>query len=216
MTDKLFGEEQSSHMGEIKLLGMYHSSETDRLSPPRKNYAIVKDYLTVNNPAFVTLEVPLFNSGSSMWFDTVLKADSRGLDMAELNIELNPQVGEEFFAAVIYCKRTNTPLYFIDKWAATPSEVAKYDLTLDPSPVTDKKKHLYVTPQQDDEMNKTENRNSYMGEALQILRLKHANKNGVHVGGMEHYFEGKNTTNKLQDFLTGKVKVFDSSKGQYV
>ncbi len=211
MSDKDPGREEATHLGEIKLVGVNHIKEVGSSEPPKDNYAKVKTLLEQEKPSFVTLEVPLFRQEIKMWFADPLTADNPRLNQIEQNMINYPQHGEEFFAAIIYCKRTNTPLYFIDLWSNDPKEVAKHNLTADPSAVVGRGRAVSLTVSQENEADKIENRNKFMGEALQIIRLKYAGKDGVHVGGIQHYDNGNWSLNKLQDFLTGKVKVHDLS-----
>lgn len=165
------------------------------------NYWSVKDILEEIKPGFVTVEERLYCGFSfPLVIVTALRKELFTTPVDQLAI-LEQQLfapdsnllGGELVAAIIYCRRNNIPLHFIDLGKAPLEEVVSANiLAVDPG------KLLPKLPE--DFSYSDEDRNAFMAKAINMLAKKHSKKKGVHIGGGGHY-DRKRIKNPLQELI---------------
>ncbi|MBI2327086.1 hypothetical protein HYU92_02100 [Candidatus Curtissbacteria bacterium] len=177
---------------EIGLVGVTHSE----LWVAEKNFRYVMQILERLSPGFVTLEVGLHDITNKSFFGRALRAKANELEGLEQEYLEKPPPGAEYIAAIIYCKKNNIPLYFVDLYDGSLEEVTSVNITdlEDPSVVWNDSGAL------DEETLKkladNVERNKFMAKAIDKVANTFPNSVGVHIGGDAH-LRGKESLQNL-------------------
>lgn len=177
----------------VYLLGVRHSPPQQELSGQPGNYLFVKECLERIQPSIVTAEVRLHEMTSGYVIGTgIFTRDVDGLESEILEVDEEClQMGtvadraSEYFAGIIYCRRQNIPLHFIDLGPATLEKAVSTNvLVLNPEEV-------WEEPEWPEEhVNKQfsmTHRNRFMATALRQIHQDHTPATIAHIGGKGHY-----------------------------
>lgn len=190
---------------QIHLVGVRHAFEEGDVG--EGNYRQVKDYLEMVKPTFVTLEVKLYTGHLHyLGAEKLLVATSEELDQRESNLLSSPEYAEEYDAAIIYCRRNNIPLYFIDLYDIPPEQLAQTNMinvkdplaicTPDSVQVSD-----YVVRNRDN----FNERNRFIGKTIDLIAQQYPGGQGVHVGGADHVRRGHRKVVTLLDTVHAPI-----------
>lgn len=145
--------------------------------------------------------------GDRYWLGTeIFTTPRRRLALVELKKRF--QSYGEYTAAIIYSRRNNIPLYFVDKYDIPPERVANLNVTEIGNPISACTPRGQVKAELIRDSDDMTARNIFMAAAIDIIAQKYPGKTGLHIGGAGHithdYTEGKQAP-LIQEFLETPV-----------
>jgi hypothetical protein len=193
---------------QLTLLGFHHRKYDSLLdfTPAEGNFEHAMNSLQNLSPFWISQEIKLFDYWSKP-HSRLLISNLAELDGLEDEILRQGSYGEEYEAGMIYARRNNVPLYWIDFGYVTLFKAISTNLlnAKEVNILWDEKKRKSRYEIGTHHAEQYIERNNFMSKALFFLQCKYR-CDGVHMGGSNHYYDrskefGHFNGKPIQDYL---------------